>query len=136
MLAAHQALARGPMTAGRYYALGELRPYVADAMRDPSLQPWSPPKPKPPLAFDPALVAAARSNAVAKAAVTETKVTEFLRSQAEEGSARAKLEYGERLLSGRGTETNALLGWAYIQAAADLGHEPAAARIKQRPDAR
>ena len=78
----------------------------------------------------------ARSNALAKAATTETKVTEFLRHQAEEGSARAKFEYGERLLAGRGTETNAILGWTYIQAAADLGHDPAAERLKQSPDAR
>lgn len=76
----------------------------------------------------------ARSNALAKATVTETKVTEFLRSQADEGSARAKFEYGERLLAGRGTETNTILGWTYIQAAADLGHEPATARMKQRPE--
>ena len=38
--------------------------------------------------------------------------------------------------AGRGTETNAILGWAYIRAAANLGHEPATARIKQRPDPR
>ncbi len=84
----------------------------------------------------PALVAAARSNALVKAAATETKATEFRRSQADEGSVRAKFDSGERLLAGRGTETNAILGWAYIRAAANLGHEPATARIKQRPDPR
>ncbi len=136
MLAARQALGKGPMTAGRYLALGDLRHYVDEARRDPAFRPRSDfnpaQKPAPtPLAIDPARLAAARSNAVVKAAVTETKVTEFLRMQADEGSARAKFDYGERLLAGRGTETNSILGWAYIQAAADLGHEPAKVRVKQ-----
>ena len=69
----------------------------------------------------------------ATASAIEVNVTKFLREQADAGSARAKFDYGERLLAGRGTETNAILGWAYIQAAADLGHDDAQKRVAAHP---
>ena len=58
----------------------------------------------------------------------EAATVKFLQEQSDTGSLRAKFDLGVRYIDGRGVGKDEAKGWGHIQAAADLGYEPAQAR--------
>jgi len=58
----------------------------------------------------------------------EAATVKFLQEQSDTGSLRAKFDLGVRCIDGRGVGKDEAKGWGHIQAAADLGYEPAQAR--------